>query len=180
MGTTFGILNHLSTAERTWKSLTPTNNTTNGTSASNSSNDSSDDSAAISANDFLTLLVTEMKNQDPTANTDPNQYINQLVQVNSLQQLISINQTLTSDSKSLSNNSAAPASIPGTKVDGTKLSAVGTASRGIVSGQSPPSAVGGAPAISTASRVSGNLSVAAAAPAAQRVAQSLSGHHPKV
>jgi flagellar basal-body rod modification protein FlgD len=55
-------------------------------------------SANISANDFLTLLVTEMKNQDPTANTDPNEYINQLVQVNSLEQLISINQTLTSDS----------------------------------------------------------------------------------
>jgi flagellar basal-body rod modification protein FlgD len=56
------------------------------------------DSASISANDFLTLLVTEMKNQDPTANTDPNEYINQLVQVNSLEQLISINQTLTTDS----------------------------------------------------------------------------------
>ena len=26
----------------------------------------------ISANDFLTLLVTEMQNQDPTADTDPN------------------------------------------------------------------------------------------------------------
>jgi flagellar basal-body rod modification protein FlgD len=55
--------------------------------------------ASISANDFLQLLVTEMKNQDPTAATDPNQYVNQLVQVNSLQQLISINQTLTADAK---------------------------------------------------------------------------------
>jgi flagellar basal-body rod modification protein FlgD len=53
-----------------------------------------DSSGSITANDFLTLLVTEMKNQDPTATTDPNEYINQLVQVNSLQQLISINQTL--------------------------------------------------------------------------------------
>lgn len=49
-------------------------------------------SATITANDFLTLLVTELKNQDPTANTDPNAYVNQLVQVNSLQQLIQINQ----------------------------------------------------------------------------------------
>ena len=55
---------------------------------------SSSDSATISANDFLTLLVTEMQNQDPTADTDPNEYINQLVQVNSLEQLIDINQTL--------------------------------------------------------------------------------------
>jgi flagellar basal-body rod modification protein FlgD len=61
--------------------------------------------ATITANDFLTLLVTELKNQDPTANTDPNQYVNQLVQVNSLEQLISINQTLTADSQGVPVNS---------------------------------------------------------------------------
>ena len=64
------------------------------TTSSNSTDGSSNDqnSATITANDFLTLLVTELKNQDPTANTDPNAYVNQLVQVNSLQQLIEINQ----------------------------------------------------------------------------------------
>jgi flagellar basal-body rod modification protein FlgD len=64
------------------------------TTSSNSTDGSSNDqnSATITANDFLTLLVTELKNQDPTANTDPNAYVNQLVQVNSLQQLIQINQ----------------------------------------------------------------------------------------
>lgn len=51
-------------------------------------------SQGITSNDFLTLLVTEMKNQDPTQPTDPNAYIQQLVGVNSLQQLISINQEL--------------------------------------------------------------------------------------
>jgi flagellar basal-body rod modification protein FlgD len=65
-------------------------------------------SASITANDFLTLLVTEMKNQDPTANSDPNEYINQLVQVNSLQQLISINETLTSGMSGDSSQNAAP------------------------------------------------------------------------
>jgi flagellar basal-body rod modification protein FlgD len=45
----------------------------------------------ITSADFLTLLVSELKNQDPTQPTDPNQYITQLAQVNSLQQLISIN-----------------------------------------------------------------------------------------
>jgi flagellar basal-body rod modification protein FlgD len=54
--------------------------------------------ATVTANDFLTLLVTELKNQDPTANTDPNAYVNQLVQVNSLQQLIQINQDTTPQS----------------------------------------------------------------------------------
>jgi flagellar basal-body rod modification protein FlgD len=52
----------------------------------------------ITANDFLTLLVTELKNQDPTANTDPNAYVDQLVQVNSLQQLIQIDQNTTGTS----------------------------------------------------------------------------------
>jgi flagellar basal-body rod modification protein FlgD len=47
--------------------------------------------ATITADDFLTLLVTELQNQDPTSDTDPNAYVNQLVDVNSLQQLISIN-----------------------------------------------------------------------------------------
>ncbi len=64
-------------------------------SSSASSSSANSDSSLISANDFLTLLVTEMQNQDPTADTDPNEYINQLVQVNSLEQLIDINQTLT-------------------------------------------------------------------------------------
>ncbi len=52
------------------------------------------DNSGITSSDFLTLLVTEMKNQDPTQPTDPNAYIQQLVGVNSLQQLISINQDL--------------------------------------------------------------------------------------
>ena len=70
---------------------------TSGTGGTSSSDGSSGDSSTISANDFLTLLVTEMQNQDPTADTDPNEYINQLVQVNSLEQLIDINQTLSGD-----------------------------------------------------------------------------------
>lgn len=49
-------------------------------------------SGTITANDFLTLLVAEMKNQDPTQPTDPNAYISQMVNVNSLQQLIGINE----------------------------------------------------------------------------------------
>jgi len=56
---------------------------------------SADSGSDITSSDFLTLLVSELKNQDPTAPTDPNAYITQLVGVNSLQQLISINQDLT-------------------------------------------------------------------------------------
>lgn len=64
------------------------------TSSSSSGTNPGTSTATITANDFLQLLVTELKNQDPTANTDPNEYVNQLVQVNSLQQEIQMNQTL--------------------------------------------------------------------------------------
>jgi len=63
-------------------------------------------SANITSNDFLKLLVAEMKNQDPTATTDPNAYVDQLVQVNSLQQLIQINAEL-GDSQTTATGSTA-------------------------------------------------------------------------
>lgn len=66
----------------------------------------------ISSNDFLTLLVTEMKNQDPTQPTDPNAYIQQLVGVNSLQQLISINQDLSGKGAPVPPTSTGGASVP--------------------------------------------------------------------
>ena len=62
-------------------------------------------SSQITANDFLTLLVSELKNQDPTQPTDPNAYIQQLVGVNSLQQLIQINHGLTTIEPSGSSSS---------------------------------------------------------------------------
>ena len=90
-------------------------------------------SSTISSNDFLTLLVTEMQNQDPTSATDPNQYINQLVSVNSLQQLIQINQTLSGLVVIPPSRSTGP--IPATTVTSrvcrsTRTRAFGLAQRG--------------------------------------------------
>ena len=79
-------------------------------SAAGQGDGSSANTATIAANDFLTLLVTEMKNQDPTATTDPNEYVNQLVQVNSLQQLISINETLQKATNPATGSSQTPTS----------------------------------------------------------------------
>lgn len=62
-------------------------------------------SSEITSNDFLTLLVSELKNQDPTQPTDPNAYIQQLVGVNSLQQLIQINQEVGAIAPSTTNTS---------------------------------------------------------------------------
>ena len=125
-------------------------------------------SAGITANDFLTLLVTEMKNQDPTANTDPNEYINQLVQVNSLQQLISINQTLSSNA------------LPKAEAEVVRESAMaGPASPSTDLAQAPnsdPAPVNVAPSLAhsyPSAAVQGNLTVPAVNPAAQRIAESL-------
>ena len=170
-----GILNH---------ATTPTANAAAGTSGSgNTSNseNSSAGSATVSANDFLTLLVTEMQNQDPTADTDPNEYINQLVQVNSLEQLIDINQTLTTAldpaTSTSSSGATGQAFLPGTNSLLTGAAATGS------SGTSPTAAAQQASTLTLddfartngAQQVSGNLSVPRLNAAAQQVAHALDG-----
>ena len=86
-------------AQRVASALAPRSTTTQATGATakdSTSDSSTSDGATITGNDFLTLLVSELKNQDPTQPTDPTQYITQMVGVNSLQQLIDINQGLSS------------------------------------------------------------------------------------
>jgi flagellar basal-body rod modification protein FlgD len=100
------------------------------TGSPSASGSSSANTAAVTANDFLQLLIAEMKNQDPTANSDPTKFIDQLVQVNSLQQLVEINQDLgggTSDVTAPSGDAANRTGIglkrPATALAGGNLSA---------------------------------------------------------
>lgn len=64
-------------------------------SASGTSSSSSTSSSDLQAT-FLNLLITELQNQDPTSPVDPTQMVGQMVSLNQLDQLISINQTLQS------------------------------------------------------------------------------------
>ncbi|MEZ2345948.1 flagellar hook capping FlgD N-terminal domain-containing protein [Terriglobus sp. RCC_193] len=75
-------------------------------SGSSNSDSSTTDGTTITSTDFLTLLVTQLKNQDPTQPSDPTEYVSQLVGVNSLQQLIDVNKQLTSLGGSTSTTSA--------------------------------------------------------------------------
>jgi flagellar basal-body rod modification protein FlgD len=152
-----------------------------GTAASGSTGtSSSSDSATISANDFLTLLVTEMQNQDPTAATDPNEYINQLVNVNSLEQLISINQNIstaldgsaTSPTGDKTGAAAGSVAKPTGKTGGAAPQVAAAGSHGKVVAGIQTAASG---ATAGTKLASGNLSVPAATPASQRVAGALSG-----
>lgn len=136
--------------------------------------------AAITANDFLQLLVTELKNQDPTANTDPNEYVNQLVQVNTLQQQIQMNQTLDGGPTLTGANSGILQQLEGINQ---------TLSTGLESAEAAPEAQRAAPAVVPASiaarpdaaqpEKTGNLGVVSDAKAqasAQAVAHALAPH----
>jgi flagellar basal-body rod modification protein FlgD len=174
MGTVTGIWNHA--ADGALAGVTAMDSSTSGANGSSSTN-----SATISANDFLSLLVTEMQNQDPTANTDPNEYINQLVNVNSLEQLISINQTLSSATGGLGNTTGTPGSSGGSggnervSVAGSTLPSKSTSENAVALGVTA-TANHLIPQNSGVLRAPGNLSIPNTNPAAQRVAQSLGAH----
>lgn len=60
----------------------------------NSTTDTS--SSSMGKDDFLTILVAQLENQDPFNATDPSEMIGQLTQFSMLEQLTNMNDTLTS------------------------------------------------------------------------------------
>ena len=58
-------------------------------------NASTDSSLQSIEGTFLTLLVQELQNQDPTAPMDSTQMVGQMISLNQLDQLASINQVVT-------------------------------------------------------------------------------------
>lgn len=115
------------------------------TGSSSNTGSSSANTATVTANDFLQLLVAEMRNQDPTANTDPTQYINQLVQVNSLEQLVQINGDLGGGSATGSTASGATTS------NATSNKAAGTPTPSAFHGNLSAGSTGNGAAIQVAS-----------------------------
>ena len=88
---------------------TPTAQSTTSTGSSSTSGSSSSSSGSSSSSlqsTFLNLLVTELQNQDPTQPVDPTQMVGQMISLNQLDQLISINQALTSMTGSTTSTSS--------------------------------------------------------------------------
>lgn len=56
----------------------------------------SSQSATVDYNQFLQLLVAEMRNQDPTSPTDPTEHISQLASFSAVEQQIKTNTSLSS------------------------------------------------------------------------------------
>jgi flagellar basal-body rod modification protein FlgD len=79
---------------------------------------------------FLSLLSTELQNQDPTAPVDSTAMVGQMIFLNQLDQLISINQTLTASSTSTTGG-VQPAGAS------TGNAALSSANRGVTSALSP-------------------------------------------
>jgi len=71
-------------------------NSASSASAANQKNDSATAQAQLTGNlnTFLTMLTTQLKNQDPLSPTDSTQFTNQLVQYSEVEQQININSNL--------------------------------------------------------------------------------------
>jgi flagellar basal-body rod modification protein FlgD len=77
--------------------IASTNAVTNSSAVPNTaSNTSSSSSTGLGYDQFLTLLVTEMKNQDPTDPMDPTQTVSQLASFSAVEQAVKTNATLSS------------------------------------------------------------------------------------
>lgn len=57
---------------------------------------------------FIQLLTAQLQNQTPSSTLDPNQMMTEMVQFNSLEQLMSINQVLTQQFASAAGGGTAP------------------------------------------------------------------------
>lgn len=75
--------------------MTTVPSTGNSTSSQNtSSSTTSTKSTTLDYNSFLTLLVAELKNQDPTQPTDPMQYTSQMATFSEVEQSVNMNTKL--------------------------------------------------------------------------------------
>jgi flagellar basal-body rod modification protein FlgD len=98
---------------------------------------SSSNSVSSLGSTFLNLLATELQNQDPTAPVDSTAMVGQMISLNQLDQLISINQTLTASGGTATTGSVQP-------TGGTASDAAISSANGGVASTLPPSVAGAA------------------------------------
>lgn len=71
--------------------LSTSANATMSTSADNQTQNAGLQPQQITTQDFMTLLTTQLQNQDPTNPVDPTQFVTQLAQFTTLDQVTQIN-----------------------------------------------------------------------------------------
>src|ERR1700688_4181788 len=93
--------------------LFPNPSYTGATAASSSSDTSASGAAAgasLGGTNFLTLMLAQLKNQDPTSPVDSNQFLNQLASLSTVQGITQLNTSFSSLSSSLVSSQALQAS----------------------------------------------------------------------
>jgi flagellar basal-body rod modification protein FlgD len=70
----------------------PFNETATASPAVSSTSSTGSPSSGVNQNQFLTLLVTQLKNQDPMSPTDSTQFMGELAQFTQLQEVMGIHQ----------------------------------------------------------------------------------------
>ena len=84
--------------------------------------------SGVSANEgtFLTLLVSQLKNQDPLNPTDGTAFVGELAQFSSLEQLMTINQNVASVTKTIDPTDAVSAQSSSSNSSGTSAGNIPT------------------------------------------------------
>ena len=95
--------------------------------ASSASTSSSDNDLASMSSTFLTLLTQELQNQDPTAPMDSTEMVGQMISLNQLDQLTSINQILTNQFPSASAGLSGTGDVSADALNNAASSAANTA-----------------------------------------------------
>ena len=83
-----------STAITNYMNQASTTSTSKSSAASSSPATSSSSTASLGENDFMTLLVAQLKNQDPLNPQDSSAFVAELAQFSSLQQQTNVNQNI--------------------------------------------------------------------------------------
>jgi flagellar basal-body rod modification protein FlgD len=82
----------------------------NGTGTNSSGAGSVTGAATLGGTDFLTLMLAQLKNQDPTSPVDSNTFLNQLAQLSEVQGISTLNSSFSTLSSSLTSSQALQAS----------------------------------------------------------------------
>src|ERR1700721_1524560 len=89
---------------------TPTSGSTS--SGSSTANGGSASSVTLGGTDFLTLLLAQLQNQDPTSPVDSNEFLSQLASLSEVQGINQLNTSFSSLSNSLTSSQALQRSSP--------------------------------------------------------------------
>ena len=106
------IIAHTHSTGGTGTNGTTGTNPTSGSTSSGSStaNGGSASSVTLGGTDFLTLLLAQLQNQDPTSPVDSNEFLSQLASLSEVQGINQLNSSFSTLSSTLSSNQALQAS----------------------------------------------------------------------